>query len=278
MNKYSSSRKENRSQRRPSPSYDKKKRGSFKDKEKSTEDNKSYTKTIKSNSNFTDYIVNKKENINNKLLLNNLSFKTDSDSLLYMINTFIKQNSLKIYSIQPINSIVILKDCKAIIEFRTIEDLDVFYRLSNIELNGVKLYFSKFNETYISGNQLDYNKVIGKIISPPSKVIVFIGILNQLSNNREEIIEDIIDECNRYGVVIYHDFPNNVDYELLNRNKVGYKDNLFIEFGSVDQAVKIRKELCGRKYNGKIYDIQFHPVDKLYRREFEIVEERIYSI
>lgn len=277
MNKYSSIRKDNRSQRRRSPSYDQKKRGSFKDKEKS-EDNKSYTKTIKSNSNFTDYMVNKNENTSNKLILNNLSFKTDSDSLLYMINTFIKQNSLKIYSIQPINSIVILKDNKAIIEFRTIEDLEVFYRLSNIELNGVKLYFSKFNETYISGNQLDYNKVIGKRISPPSKVLLFVGILSQVSYSREEIIEDILDECNKYGVVVYHDFPNNVDYELLNKNIVGYMDNLFVEFGSVDQAVKIRKELCGKKYNGKIYDIQFHPVDKLYRREFEIVEERIYTI
>lgn len=80
----------------------------------------------------------------------------------------------------------------------------------------------------------------------------------------EDILEDIKEECNRYGVVRSLEIPRPLD---------GVEDvpgvgKVFVEFVNVDFCVKAQQALTGRKFANRIVVTSFYEPDRYHRRDF----------
>ena len=79
----------------------------------------------------------------------------------------------------------------------------------------------------------------------------------------EDIIEDIRDECTKYGTVKSVEIPRPIDgVEVPGLGKV------FVEFSSTSESQTAQHNLAGRKFANRVVVTTFVDVDTYRRREF----------
>lgn len=79
----------------------------------------------------------------------------------------------------------------------------------------------------------------------------------------EEIVDDIREECNRYGSVRTIEIPRPIEgHEVPGVGKV------FVEFNSVSDCVKAQQALTGRKFANRIVVTSFYDPERYHRRDF----------
>ncbi|XP_014214655.1 splicing factor U2AF 50 kDa subunit isoform X1 [Copidosoma floridanum] len=79
----------------------------------------------------------------------------------------------------------------------------------------------------------------------------------------EDILEDIKEECNKYGVVRSVEIPRPIEgVDVPGCGKV------FVEFNSVLDCQKAQQTLTGRKFNNRVVVTSYFDPDKYHRREF----------
>ncbi|KAL1116012.1 hypothetical protein AAG570_005507, partial [Ranatra chinensis] len=79
----------------------------------------------------------------------------------------------------------------------------------------------------------------------------------------EDILEDIREECNKYGIVRSLEIPRPIEgVEVPGCGKV------FVEFNSVIDCQKAQQSLTGRKFNNRVVVTSYFDPDKYHRREF----------
>ncbi|XP_031632699.1 splicing factor U2AF 50 kDa subunit [Contarinia nasturtii] len=79
----------------------------------------------------------------------------------------------------------------------------------------------------------------------------------------EDILEDIREECNKYGVVRSIEIPRPIEgVEVPGCGKV------YVEFNSVIDCQKAQQALTGRKFSDRVVVTSYFDPDKYHRREF----------
>ncbi|CAH2106243.1 unnamed protein product [Euphydryas editha] len=79
----------------------------------------------------------------------------------------------------------------------------------------------------------------------------------------EDILEDIKEECNKYGCVRSIEIPRPIDgVEVPGCGKV------FVEFNSIADCQKAQQTLTGRKFSNRVVVTSYFDPDKYHRREF----------
>ncbi|XP_041978265.1 splicing factor U2AF 50 kDa subunit [Aricia agestis] len=79
----------------------------------------------------------------------------------------------------------------------------------------------------------------------------------------EDILEDIKDECNKYGCVRSIEIPRPIEgVEVPGCGKV------FVEFNSIADCQKAQQTLTGRKFSNRVVVTSYFDPDKYHRREF----------
>lgn len=79
----------------------------------------------------------------------------------------------------------------------------------------------------------------------------------------EDIVEDIREECNRYGIVRSVEIPRPVEgVEVPGVGKV------FVEFNSVLDSQKAQQNLTGRKFANRVVVTSYFDPDRYHRRDF----------
>ena len=79
----------------------------------------------------------------------------------------------------------------------------------------------------------------------------------------EDIVEDIREECNRYGIVRSVEIPRPVEgVEVPGEGKV------FVEFNSVLDSQKAQQNLTGRKFVNRVVVTSYFDPDRYHRRDF----------
>jgi splicing factor U2AF subunit len=80
----------------------------------------------------------------------------------------------------------------------------------------------------------------------------------------EDIIEDIRDECSKYGIVKSIEIPRPIEgVDIPGLGKV------FVEFNSTADCQKAQQNLAGRKFANRVVVTSFVDPDKYHRREFQ---------
>ena len=80
----------------------------------------------------------------------------------------------------------------------------------------------------------------------------------------DDILEDIREECTRYGAVRSVEIPR----PLEGVEDVPGVGKVFVEFVSVSDCVKAQQALTGRKFANRIVVTSFYDPDRYHRRDF----------
>ena len=79
----------------------------------------------------------------------------------------------------------------------------------------------------------------------------------------EEILEDVKDECNKYGMVKSIEIPRPIpEVEVPGVGKI------FVEFTSKGECTKAQQSLTGRKFANRVVVTSYYDPDKYHRRQF----------
>uniref|UniRef100_A0A2R5L4K3 Splicing factor U2AF subunit n=1 Tax=Ornithodoros turicata TaxID=34597 RepID=A0A2R5L4K3_9ACAR len=102
---------------------------------------------------------------------------------------------------------------------------------------------------------------------PPTEVLCLMNLVcpEELKDEEEyeEILEDIHEECNKYGVVKSIEIPRPIEgVEVPGCGKA------FVEFNSVIDCQKAQQALTGRKFSNRVVVTSYFDPDKYHRREF----------
>ncbi|XP_025202432.1 splicing factor U2AF 50 kDa subunit-like [Rhopalosiphum maidis] len=102
---------------------------------------------------------------------------------------------------------------------------------------------------------------------PPTEVLCLLNMVtpDELKDEEEyeDILEDIREECNKYGVVRSLEIPRPIEgIDVPGCGKV------FIEFNTIVDCQKAQQALAGRKFNNRVVVTSFMEPDKYHRREF----------
>ncbi|XP_022165316.1 splicing factor U2AF 50 kDa subunit-like [Myzus persicae] len=102
---------------------------------------------------------------------------------------------------------------------------------------------------------------------PPTEVLCLLNMVtpDELKDEEEyeDILEDIREECNKYGVVRSLEIPRPIEgIDVPGCGKV------FIEFNAIPECQKAQHALAGRKFNNRVVVTSFMEPDKYHRREF----------
>ncbi|XP_076309478.1 splicing factor U2AF 50 kDa subunit-like isoform X1 [Tachypleus tridentatus] len=102
---------------------------------------------------------------------------------------------------------------------------------------------------------------------PPTEVLCLMNMVlpEELMDEEEyeDIVEDIREECNKYGVVKSLEIPRPIEgVDVPGCGKV------FIEFNSVIDCQKAQQNLTGRKFANRVVVTSYFDPDKYHRREF----------
>nr|CAD2146600.1 unnamed protein product [Meloidogyne enterolobii] len=106
---------------------------------------------------------------------------------------------------------------------------------------------------------------LSKGAGPPTEVLCLMNLVVeeelQKDDEYEEILEDIRDECNKYGNVISLEIPR-PGYEERGVGKV------FVEFQSKEECQKAQAALTGRKFSNRVVVTSYYDPDLYHRRQF----------
>ncbi|XP_075158400.1 splicing factor U2AF 50 kDa subunit-like [Haematobia irritans] len=102
---------------------------------------------------------------------------------------------------------------------------------------------------------------------PPTEVLCLLNMVtpDELRDEEEyeDILEDIKEECNKYGIVRSVEIPRPIDgVDVPGLGKV------FVEFNSVMDCQKAQQALTGRKFSDRVVVTSYFDPDKYHRREF----------
>ncbi|XP_012158820.1 splicing factor U2AF 50 kDa subunit-like [Ceratitis capitata] len=102
---------------------------------------------------------------------------------------------------------------------------------------------------------------------PPTEVLCLLNMVtpDELRDDEEyeDILEDIKDECNKYGIVRSVEIPRPIEgVDVPGCGKV------FVEFNSVIDCQKAQQALTGRKFSDRVVVTSYFDPDKYHRREF----------
>ena len=79
----------------------------------------------------------------------------------------------------------------------------------------------------------------------------------------EEILEDVKEECNKYGMVKSIEIPRPIpEVEVPGVGKI------FVEFTSKSECQKAQQSLTGRKFANRVVVTSYYEPDKYHRRQF----------
>jgi len=135
--------------------------------------------------------------------------------------------------------------------------------LSNIELFGKKLMIQKVPEQ--AAKLLLQPTIKPKLIS--SKIIRLANMVSDEDLNDDEmyqeLVEEVNDECNKYGHVISINIPRNQKDSDIPVNGFGY---IFVEYTNESETEKAIKAIHGRKFNGKLVEAEYYS-EELYHQK-----------
>jgi splicing factor U2AF subunit len=102
---------------------------------------------------------------------------------------------------------------------------------------------------------------------PPTEVLCLMNMVapEELKDDEEyeDIVDDIREECNKYGVVRSVEIPRPIEgVDVPGCGKV------FVEFNSVIDCQKAQQALTGRKFANRVVVTSYFDPDKYHRREF----------
>ncbi|XP_049868702.1 splicing factor U2AF 50 kDa subunit [Pectinophora gossypiella] len=102
---------------------------------------------------------------------------------------------------------------------------------------------------------------------PPTEVLCLLNMVTpeELRDEEEyeDILEDIKEECNKYGCVRSIEIPRPIEgVEVPGCGKV------FVEFNSIADCQKAQQTLTGRKFSNRVVVTSYFDPDKYHRREF----------
>ncbi|XP_013782446.1 splicing factor U2AF 50 kDa subunit-like [Limulus polyphemus] len=102
---------------------------------------------------------------------------------------------------------------------------------------------------------------------PPTEVLCLMNMVMpeelQDEEEYEDILEDIKEECNKYGVVKSVEIPRPIEgVDVPGCGKV------FVEFNSVIDCQKAQQNLTGRKFAERVVVTSYFDPDRYHRREF----------
>ncbi|TMW51308.1 hypothetical protein DOY81_003627 [Sarcophaga bullata] len=105
------------------------------------------------------------------------------------------------------------------------------------------------------------------ISGPPTEVLCLLNMVTpdelRDEDEYEDILEDIKEECNKYGVVRSVEIPRPIEgVDVPGCGKV------FVEFNSVMDCQKAQQALTGRKFSDRVVVTSYFDPDKYHRREF----------
>ncbi|KAK6179221.1 hypothetical protein SNE40_011630 [Patella caerulea] len=102
---------------------------------------------------------------------------------------------------------------------------------------------------------------------PPTEVLCLMNMIlpEELDDEEEyeDIVEDVKEECGKYGVVRSLEIPRpimGVDVPGLGK--------IFVEFNSIIDCQKAQQALAGRKFSQRVVVTSYYDPDKYHRREF----------
>jgi len=93
--------------------------------------------------------------------------------------------------------------------------------------------------------------------------MVMIDDLND-DEEYEEIMEDVKEECSKFGTVLSVQIPRPTGMDEVNVNGVG---KIYVEFQHKSETVKAMKSLSGRTFSGKVVVTSFYDLER-YRNGF----------
>ena len=110
--------------------------------------------------------------------------------------------------------------------------------------------------------------IVGAGSSNPTEVLCLLNMVvpEELVDEEEyeDILEDIREECGRFGEVRSIEIPRPVSgVDVLGCGKV------FIEFGTSMECQKAQHALTGRKFSNRVVVTSYFDPDKYHRREFQ---------
>ena len=117
----------------------------------------------------------------------------------------------------------------------------------------------KDNDNNDNGNDISESNIL---------VLLEMVTQNDLMDDDEykEIVEDIRDECSKYGVVVSITIPR--PNKEKPDEKVDGLGKVFVEFTANDQAIKARDALQGRTFENRIVIAQFYDPIKYSNKDF----------
>ncbi|XP_064606448.1 splicing factor U2AF 50 kDa subunit-like [Liolophura sinensis] len=102
---------------------------------------------------------------------------------------------------------------------------------------------------------------------PPTEVLCLMNMVTpeELEDEEEyeDIVEDVKEECNKYGVVRSLEIPRPV--KGVDVPGVG---KIFVEFSSIIDSQRAQQALAGRKFANRVVVTSFYDPDKYHRHEF----------
>ncbi|VDO30459.1 unnamed protein product, partial [Heligmosomoides polygyrus] len=91
----------------------------------------------------------------------------------------------------------------------------------------------------------------------------FIFLVSNFFRNHLDILEDIREECSKYGIVRSLEVPRPIPgVEVAGIGKV------FVEFGSCADCQKAQAALTGRKFANRTVVTSYYDVDRYHQRQF----------
>ena len=116
--------------------------------------------------------------------------------------------------------------------------------------------------------QIQVPGIVGSGPGAPTEVLCLLNMVvpEELTDEEEyeDILEDIREECGRFGEVRSIEIPRPVPgVDVPGCGKV------FIEFGSSMECQKAQHALTGRKFSNRVVVTSYFDPDKYHRREFQ---------
>jgi splicing factor U2AF subunit len=103
--------------------------------------------------------------------------------------------------------------------------------------------------------------------TPTTEVLCLLNMVSEEElvddDEYEEILEDVKDECNKYGMVKSIEIPRPIP-----QVEVPGLGKIFVEFTSKSECQKAQQSLTGRKFANRVVVTSYYDPDKYHRRQF----------